>query len=178
MMGRMYSVVTICMAIFLSMSGLSYGCSSSFTGKNLAMNCKLPNSKDVKIKIRLAEIRELYPFRDDKIWTLWGEYPAPSKNFGIRVITITINGKKTFVPFSVYADLLNPTAMTIKESGDTVNILIDGGSDGASYSAVLVLKESPDKLLNVGYIVKKRVYDHEFPDQLFEEVTYGYVEGN
>ena len=96
---------------------------------------------------------------------VWGaENECPDQY--IREMGITVNGRLFFVPLSVFADLANPTKLSIRRGKVSTHfeITLQGGDAGTSYIAIISLREQA--------VLGRKVVSKEFPKEAYETTTY------
>ncbi len=98
----------------------------------------------------------------------WGPGAKEAKFF-IRHIQVDINGENVHIPYSAYSDLANPNKVTLKiVNGARVIVEIDGGETSTHYIATLTFEK--------GNLINRLVKDCEFPDEVWEETKYNWIE--
>jgi hypothetical protein len=80
------------------------------------------------------------------------------------LVEVSLAGVELYVPRSAYADLANPTSMSLTLTQGGVVVMISGGTDGSPYTCSIEFVEDQ--------IVKRRVEDRSFPNNYYEITTY------
>lgn len=98
---------------------------------------------------------------------MWGgdEFEPPRRI--IRTIILTRNSQNLYVPLSAYADLGDPTHITLDRfHKHGFRLTIIGGDAAGSYRAYLNFKGDE--------IISKKVVSGEFPNEAWEETNYSF----
>ena len=96
---------------------------------------------------------------------VWGSEGTCPKN-RISGIEVTRAGKALFVPISAFADLGNPSKVTLKKPTNSkyFTVLVSGGDAGTSYQAKLTF--------GALYLKQRRVESSSFPEDAFEVTNF------
>lgn len=98
-----------------------------------------------------------------------GDEAAPARTLVVS-LSVSKAGEKLFVPLSAYGDLGEPQLLSLKQTPTGFDLIILGGDTGTAYDAVLSFEK--------GWLTRRRVSHHEFPDTAWEETKYSYTINN
>lgn len=97
---------------------------------------------------------------------LWGAEQGRPDSV-VTKLDARIDKRKVHIPFSAFADLANPTNISVDQSGNDVVLLINGGDGADAYTAELVFQQGRQ-------LRKRRVSNGSFPDKAWEETRYSF----
>lgn len=118
----------------------------------------------IKLIAKLERLKSPIDCPSASTWRWGSEQACPSRRIGL--LEVSFQGRPVVIPYSAFADLGNPTSVSIERSakGTTYSIKIKGGDAATSYSAVLKLRS--------GLLLEKIVRHGEFPDDAWEKTIY------
>lgn len=118
------------------------------------------------VNVAVETIEPTNDYAHSKAYMWGGDETSPPKKI-IKAITVFRNGQNFFIPLSAYADLGNPSKISLlKLPAHGFRLLISGGDAAGSYSAMLDFKSNE--------ISRRRVVSGEFPEEVWEETTFSF----
>jgi len=136
----------------------------SIVSENYTIDEVLPNNSIVSVVLVTKEF-ENSMWNEDVIW--WGaEFNDPVTMVGR--LTVELDEHSSWVRHSAYSDLVNVKDMRITKSNSGFKLIIKGGQTASLYHAHLVFD-------NAGYLIRRRVFSPNFPDEVWEETVYSYI---
>lgn len=117
----------------------------------------------LEVRAISTEYSSVVPFRVPGSW--WGTEDSLPRTI-ISELSVTVDGRPTFVPLSSYADLADPREVQIQEQPSGFDVVISGSDAAGSYSAVLTFEDNA--------LRQRLVRSGEFPDQRWEKTTYSF----
>ena len=134
---------------------------TEFTNGTAQVERTLPDGRVVKATVTSRAYTQgtLY---EAPLW--WGAETAPPRSV-VSNVQVEVGDHVYFIPLSAFADLANPTDVTISFD-DSVQIVIRGGEASTAYEAVLYFGDNT--------ISKRRVFHREFPEDTWEATEYSF----
>jgi hypothetical protein len=124
----------------------------------------------IKVSLITTRFSELSPYKSG--WR-WGAEASPlSEALPLVAVTdldVRYNGERIFVPLSAFADLANPHDLQLTQTPQGFSLKIVGGDAAVGYTARLDFSE--DRIL------LRRVEHGEFPEVVWEEITFSFHSG-
>lgn len=127
---------------------------------NIPRSIKLPDGKNFSFTISNS-YWDGKVYKDAQLWGAWGTTPSTV----ISRLTVTRAGEKLYIPFSAYSDLSNLQSTKLTVSGRVVELVIDGGTGGDAYRAVLAFP-------NGKYLESRKVFSAVMPKDAHEYTQY------
>lgn len=122
------------------------------------------SAQDIKVSIHFERSSPADSCPSGNSWRWGAEQSCPNRR--IASVNLSFRGRPVFVPYSAFADLGNPTTITLQRNGKSLRyeITVRGGDAATSYECVLRFKG--------GVLQERHVKSAEFPDDSWEKTTY------
>src|SRR6185369_545721 len=166
---RLLRLLSSILAITLLTVLPSYVCSANFVQGVTKLNSHLSDGTPVKVEVQTKNVSSQYPYKNAFMWggDMQGEGKVLMPKTVITTINVQIGKQKNFVPLSAYCDLGDPHQATLEKAEHGFKLIIIGGETASLYKAELVF--------NNEYIQRRKVTNSEFPDEVWEETIYSFI---
>jgi len=120
----------------------------------------------IKAVVVTKRFSQATPYDRDARW--WGviDDGLTTPKIIVSAIDVWVGRKKLHVPLSAFADLSEPTEVSVVCTAQGLTVTLRGGDAAASYEAMLVFEQS--------LIRSRKVAHMEFPDEAWEETNYSF----
>lgn len=121
------------------------------------------NGRVVSARVRIAKPGADFPFTQGY---RWGTEVRPPDAV-VTAVHIRVGDREIFVPLSAYADLADPSSISIHVAPKSASLSIRGGDASTSYDATLTFAGS--------FVTRRVVRNRAFPESAWEETRYSYT---
>jgi hypothetical protein len=138
-----------------------------FMNGQAALEAWSTDGKPILVSVRTVPYANFLP---DKGW--WGTVDdgADRPKTVIHSVSVRDAGIEVWIPLSAYCDLADPNDIRFQREGKGFVLLLRGGDAAGSYQAEWHFADSR--------LQRRRVAHGEFPDQVWEETRYSFLNDN
>jgi hypothetical protein len=139
----------------------------SFVNGQATLEGRTADGKSIQLTIQTVPYVNSLP---DKGW--WGTVDdgVDRPKTVIRSVSVRVAGIEVWIPLSAYCDLADPNDIRFQREGKGFVLLLRGGDAAGSYQAEWHFADSR--------LQRRRVAHGEFPDQVWEETRYSFLNDN
>jgi hypothetical protein len=136
--------------------------STEFIDDIVVLNARSADGMQIDVKIKTVDYSSSFPYKQG---FRWGTTTNKPKKL-ISMLSVKLDGKEFYIPFSVYSDLTNPKLASVNTNKDEFIVEIKGGDAASAYTARLYFNKNTLK--------RKKVSHNEFPKEAWEETIYSF----
>jgi hypothetical protein len=157
-----YRQISIVFFVLLFLNIYAFANDTEFLNNTAELHFSLADGEQVQIEIKTVNYSSMIPYKKGFRWGTLSNTPKKL----ISELSVKVDGKEVYIPFSAYCDLTNPKRISDQTIDGEFTLTILGGDAAGSYTAEL--------FFNKNVIKRKKVSHNEFPKVAWEETVYSF----